>query len=332
MNKFLLFSLIIFVSCSNYYEINEPDVNVSTENHTYMQGEPVEFQFSGQSDYILFFSGEYDNDFRYRDVNRMFSAKLHLSFTTRTIASSSIETIRNPAYTAISYSSDFNGCYDLSSMNSANWTDITERFILPDANKTVPKGNVEEVSTGAIDISDCFLFSEKPIYIRFHYNVQKYDKQKMNGRTTIQIKDFAINSISEEGAIPIYQIDQINWGFVEGETWAAPENNGKTYLPGEYDNVQFQSEWAPNESREIWAIAGPIYQDDMSSGFDLAKCIKVVADPMLKTFKYTYTQEGTFNPTFVAINSNFNGKKEIVLSTTLNIIPSEGSIIQPDYE
>ena len=165
--------------------------------------------------------------------------------------------------------------------------------------------------------------------------MKNYEEHKL-GRTTIRIEKLSIDSIMDDNKVHMLDMDQMPWGLVKGETWEKVNsegkgNNGKTYVPGESQNhVQFQTEWAPYFDREAWAIAGPIYLSDVNTGRDEAKCIKVVADPKMTEFQYTYSHAGAYNPTFVAINSNYSGRSESVKSCSLNLVISGGSIIQPE--
>lgn len=64
---FLLPLILLVITACNKKEVTEPDFNVSTSQTTFKAGEPVDFQFSGNPDYITFYSGEAGREYQYRD-------------------------------------------------------------------------------------------------------------------------------------------------------------------------------------------------------------------------------------------------------------------------
>lgn len=323
----LLCGCLFAAGCEGDYKIETPDFGVVPLNRVCKVGEPVAFSLSGSADFVLFYSGEFGNDYTYRDRERLTPARMMLSFDTKASTSGNARRF-NPAYTPVSYSTDFNGQYDLENMHAATWTDISPCFAFPDPGEQVSAVNgAVTVSSGSVDITDYFPQKDAPIYLRFRYKVNRYENSI--GRTTILISNFFINGRTAGGEVPIYSITDLDWHFVEEESWAGA--TGTTRLPGTQANLQFQCQWNTAQDREIWAVAGPVRMaDDVNSGVEPAVCIKVVADPDLRSYSYVYTSPGTYRATFVAANANVGGRKEVVKQFTLTVIEDSGGITPPE--
>ena len=330
----LLLGLIVSACSKQDYKIETPSFNVVPQKVVCKVGEPIVFDMSGSADLVMFYSGEFGNDYAYHDRGRLTQARMNLSFETQATTSGSARRF-NPAYTPVSYSTDFNGVCDFENMNAAQWNDISSMFEFPPVDGMVDVNNGKMVvASGNGDLTDLFPSQETPIYLRFYYKVNKYEAASGIGRTAIKISNFNINGITQTGSIPLYSISDIPWDTVRAESWnTVTSGNDKTYFPPQRDYLQFQCEWNAQQDRELWMIAGPIYMaEEINSGVEPAVCIKAVADPDLHTYSYSYTTPGTYKPTFVAANSSVYGRREVVKQFEVVVLEDAGSIAPPTDE
>lgn len=324
----ILLSLLAGMSCQKAYEITPPKFEVSAGNTVYKVGEPVVFNIKSDADIVLFYSGEFGNDYNYKDVDRYTPASMRISFDLKQTISGDAQTL-NPEVLPISYSTDYNGEYTEESLDSAQWTDLTSRFTFPAPGYRVPvKNGSITTSNKSIDINDCFN-EGKPIYLRFDYKVKKYDGTDKVGRTTVQFSNFLIQGHTEFDDILIHSIKDLQWGFVKRASWTGA--NDRSSLPGAQEMLTMNCEWNPSQDRELVAIAGPISKaEDVNSGMEASVPIKELSDPDITTYSHTYTKPGVYDVVFVAINTNVYGKKNVVKHIPVTIHEDKGKIIDPE--
>jgi hypothetical protein len=65
---FAALSLLFFSHCEKV-ETADPDFDVVAERATYRAGEEISFNFTGNADFLVFYSGETGNDYRHRSGN-----------------------------------------------------------------------------------------------------------------------------------------------------------------------------------------------------------------------------------------------------------------------
>lgn len=319
---------VLAISCQEGYKITEPVFDVEPESHTVKVGEPVVFNINCRADIVSFYSGEFGNDYAYKDKERLTPATANISFDLKQTVSGDAQLL-NPAIVPISFSTDFNGVYDVENMEAATWSDITDRFSFPAEDYHIPtKNGSVTTSNKAVDINDCF---EKglPIYLRFRYFLKKYDSTAKVGRTTVQIMNFSIDGHTDFADVQMYPMTGIGWNFVKMSSWTGASD--KSSLPGAQASLTMNCEWNPSQDREIYAIAGPIEKAaDVNSGIETSVPLKVLSDPDLTTYSYSFDKPGSYDVVFVAKNTNINGKREVVRHVSILVVEDGGSIVPPE--
>jgi hypothetical protein len=325
MNKYLICAICLcsLLGCRKLYEkVDEVDVNVSTEYITYKVGQTVDFIFEGTSDFITFYSGEKGREYAYKDKDRIIQTEMSMSFSTTT--SSGTSGYPNPASVPISYSTDFSGEYTVDAINKATWIDITNKFDIP------TDTGISKYS-GELNITNLFNDPKKPIYLMFHYKVNKYNETlyggKGNGRTQWNFGSLKINGIADGVSQVMYDIISGGWQIV-----LDPSFEGATSLPDiSSSRILLRSEYRPSQDRECWAVSGPITKMDfINNGPDYGLGIKSVSDATLKKYSYVYKEPGEYTVTFVAANANVYDRKEVVRQIKINVIEDSGSIESPE--
>ena len=298
--------------------LDDVDFDVSLDTETFKVGEPVRFHFTGNPDFIIFYSGEKGNDYAYKDTDRITDSEMTFSFSTTTTAGT--PGIPNPSHIPVCYSTDFSGEYTEEAVRAATWIDITDRFTMP------TDTGITALLSGDVNVTEYFSDPETPLYFSFHWIVQPYDAAIKNGRTQWNIQATKFSGIAGESVSTLYDFADINWKLVSAASF-----EGATSLPDiNASRILFRSEFRPAVSRECWAVSGPIYRmDQINDGPDFGVGIKAMAEASLNSYAYTYTEPGDYEIVFVAANANVYGRKEIIRKVSVRIIEDEGGITPP---
>ncbi len=306
------------VSCTSEEEtVDAPQFTATAPGGVFKVGEPVVFQFEGNPDFITFYSGEAGNAYDYRNQDRIGPAVPTLSFLEHTMAGT--QGLPNPAYAPIFYSVDFDGDYTEAGVRRATWVDLSRNFNYPtDTNQDVPSGTMY--------IDDLFPKDGSPLYLMFHYAVQKHTGK--NGRTEIRIMNFRINGITAAGTIALYNHQSAGFQFVFAESYL---KNNVTQTPAVGSSyLQLRTDFKPLADMEFWTVSDGLYcPDKVNTGPDMGVGIKAVADPTMTTYSHTYNKPGEYTVTFVAANSKVYGRKEVVREMKITVVDDQGGITPP---
>src|SRR5690606_29211857 len=112
----LLFSCFLLTACTKV-EVVEPDFEVTTTASTYKVNEEVVFNFTGDPDQLVFYSGEVLNDYAFKDGRILEANGLTASF------SSHVAYGTHPDLLSVWVSTDFNGKYTIEDVHAATWKD-----------------------------------------------------------------------------------------------------------------------------------------------------------------------------------------------------------------
>lgn len=323
MKYLLLFSAfaVLTTGCrKNLDDVDDVHFDVSLEAETFKVGEPVRFHFSGNPDFIIFYSGEKGNDYAYKDTDRITDSEMTFSFSTTTTAGTAGNP--NPSHVPVCYSTDFSGEYTEEAVRAATWIDITDRFTMP------TDTGISALLSGDVNVTEYFSDPEIPLYFSFHWVVEPYDAAINNGRTQWNIQATKVNGIAGESVSTLYDFADMRWQIVQAASF---EGTPSKSLPDvNASRILFRSEFQPTVSRECWAVSGPIYRmDQINDGPDFGVGIKAMAEASLSSYAYTYTEPGDYEITFVAANANVYGRKEVIRKVSVRIIEDEGGITPP---
>ena len=206
MKYLLLFSAfaVLTTGCrKNLDDVDDVHFDVSLEAETFKVGEPVRFHFSGNPDFIIFYSGEKGNDYAYKDTDRIMDSEMTFSFSTTTTAGTAGNP--NPSHVPVCYSTDFSGEYTEEAVRAATWIDITDRFKMP------TDTGITALLSGDVNVTEYFSDPESPLYFSFHWVVEPYDAAIKNGRTQWNIQATKFNGIAGESVSTLYDFADIHW-------------------------------------------------------------------------------------------------------------------------
>lgn len=297
---------LALASCSKDIKLTNgtPDFDISVAGTTFKAGDPVEFLFSGNAGLISFYSGEVLREYAFKDGRVEPIGTVTLSFTSAVTGGTQTNQL------AVVASTNFNGNYnDFPSIQSATWEDITSRFLLGTS--------ATFRASGAGDISD-ILVKGKPLYLAFKYVTEP--QTTAGAARTWMVQALSLTGNTRAGSLLLADMSNANFIINKevADTSTVPRSSVSTtrvtMLGNNFD--------AANDPRhEIWAITKAINIDNIDLGPDRPLPIKGIADPMLRSYSYKFTKEGTYKVSFIAANVNIDEAKEVIKQMEIVITP-----------
>ena len=315
--------LFLSAGCEQANIYSEVDFNVRLDpSNTYVAGEPVRFNISGNPDNLLFYSGEIGHAYQYRDryevpVEQVTSIVLDMNIEHRYGE-------KDHSALEIYYTNEFPGLNgndaqaDVALVKGmyeggmSGWTKV-------DFEDPGPKADVTfQVQTG--NMKDCV----DNLCIAFHWNPSEntvnndhkipMDTYRINGIMTIECEGMNpqqrdLKSLMGQAIIfdhdPVYWMDQGNGSIrIQDGTWDV------IFQGGYYDEIKHDCNG--------WLFSVP--QAFNVSEPDQGLVIKNIQN-YLDTYEYTFTEPGTYTVTFVGTNSNYIDESRDVQEFEINIVP-----------
>lgn len=316
MKKFIAFTAaaVILTSCEDsFYKVNSlAEFTVTTEKEVYKVGERVEFKLGSDADFVAFYSGETGYDYKYKIADRLYPDKMLLSFSTATYPDNGT----NPRSGRFMYSRDFPGVYEPDWIRMSTWHDITDRIVYPLPSPT----NYILYDTDNIEIQD--LFDEDdlsaPIYFCWWFETKiETEDGSSPVRNRFRIDNWRIHG--ENTGMDFYSFAQSGFVMVEGVGCDVEPH--ATYYPRVTDKyIVWDGTSKPTVYKDGWAISKPIYySENINAGKDASVMIKTIGDPAKKSHNHYYSEPGTYEVVFEAINQNARNRAEAIARTTVTI-------------
>ncbi len=312
----ILSLILVFFSCSKEIDLVEPELNVTVSSSTVKKGEPVKFNIEGNPDIITFFSGEIGRDYEYVNKERILPLdEVNLSFQSqvRTQGGSAGYCQDDQFHILISNNLEFNGNTRADSMmniSNAIWTDLTDKFTLCplECKSTTPYTYSEQFDV--FDLIDL----DKPLFIAFKY-INRSNAE--NGNATIwRFQSFSLSAKTEAGVVSLLNQGTANWQpFYVAEKWGANafSNSGS--------QVTLRGLTANSEYNELWCVSKAVNVENVNLGREYGIAIKSLSDIPLKSYEYTFEKEGVYTVTFLGVNANISGKKQIESKLQITVTP-----------
>lgn len=314
MKKIFLPVILAFIAISCSQEVvYEIDYTVSLDpENTYKAGEPVKFNFKGDVDNIVFYSGETGHQYQYRnryevDAQAVKSAALKLDYQARYGDAGALE---------VWVSNSFEGL---------SGTDATADKALI---KSIVDGGMQgwerlQYDEGA---STIWTSQDYPVdnymssfSIAFHWCPKDYTKTQrtywINGELNLSLEGLDPQSVafSSLDFVSVMMNDEIEDPYIKNN------GNGSIVLnkPTTADII-FQGIGANKLPYAIdgWVISKPTALNKVDN--DKGQVIKNLQN-YLHSFEYTWNEPGTYTVTFAGSNSNYAGSshKETEITVTI---------------
>ncbi len=297
-------ALLGMLSCNKVNVESPDDFNVALQGTTFSVNDSVRFTLQGNPDNILFYSGEKGFEYEKRNVFTADGGIPQMQFIGNVNFGDLSIANRN---LSVLVSTDFNGNYNAAGVQSATWTDITSRAILPAAVNT-------NTASGIINLSDLKV-DQKPIYVAFRYVSQSPATLKQRQWT---ISGFQFNTQFPDGRTFANANSMYTGGFGTvdlagaADTWTRPTSVTST-------NIQKKGLDPGVEADDDWSItkAFDISKANRSTG-EVLKHISYLTPP---AYAYKYAAPGTYKVVFVAQNSIKGTTKEVVREFNITVTP-----------
>ncbi|WP_169305612.1 DUF5017 domain-containing protein [Sphingobacterium alkalisoli] len=292
---------IVFCACSRD-TLMDPVVEVTTDKQTYNVNDSVEFRFSGYADMITFYSGESGQEYKHRNRVELEGGDLILNIETQVLYGIQADNLK------LFMSTDFSGQYNKEGMESATWTDISNRLTFGTANA----GGV-----GVRTISDYASVADlveagKPVYFAFRY-VGLPSTTGAAQQRTWRIYQFNVqNKFSETEIIPV--TDRINAGWT-AVTINDPANKGIWFLTNA--TMTYYNPESNLEDVEKWIVTKRFDPNRVSP--DNGVAIKKYPDDDMSIYKYAFSEPGEYEVSFVFVNGNYKGAKEQIKTVKVTV-------------
>jgi hypothetical protein len=291
-----LMCLFIISACTKI-SVNAPDFNVSTTKVTYKVGDSVVFKISGNVQNIVFYSGESNKNYEYRNRN-LATGTPQLVFT------SYLQTPGEPNTLQLLASTNFNGTYDATNIAAATWTDITSRASL--------STGADNTTSGTVNLTDFLTDDNKPLYLAYRYQGLFNATLK---QPTWTIRTFNVNNVLPDGSYLISSIDNIGWFAVDYKNptivWGIA-STGQISING-------TTTGSTNDDNDDWIVSKPLNLKKTIP--DAGLPIQNLGSAVVNSYSYIYTAPGTYKVYFRAFNSSIDDQDEIIREITLTVTP-----------
>lgn len=285
--------LLLVMACTKT-TVEAPQFNVTTTSNTFKAGDTVQFHLEGDPNLIMFYSGEKGHEYRYKNRTLLAGGSINMSF------SSHVQFGSQPNNLQVWVSNDFTGNYTAEGIAAAKWTDISDRFTYATTTTFVGSGekNIDDVIVPA-----------KPFYIAFKFVGQASTPASQR---TWRISKFSLQaSYPENINNTLATQTTAGWNFV---SVANPDNV--------WDFTGSDIIFRPKSSliySEDWAITGAFNPDQTNP--DTGDVVKGYSDNNVSTHRYVFAQPGNYKVSFVAVNSEVYGHKELIREVDITIVP-----------
>lgn len=315
MNKKILIyaiGLLLLVACDNSLNCVDVDFSVSASSVVVCPGDTVTFNFDGNPDYIVFWSGEQfsDYDFRYGRTLRA-GVEYDLVFNSQVLKGS------QPGQLSLLVSNDFNGDYDdYENIIRTKWIDMTPEMAWASGK--------DGVSSGKLSLTD-YLTDDQNLYLAFRYRTK--NQAEYGVASNWVIGDLNIfNGTEDFGDVVLY--DMSNAGFRVVDPFMRTETAGNCAVSGSL--LSFMGPLGVEDSSgqlvyplmesEQWIISSPLKPSDIiEMGPDRPKAIKGFTQKRVSTYTHVYNEPGVYKAVFVASTQTISDKSEVIKSIEIEV-------------
>lgn len=316
LNMLLFLVPVLALSCKHevVYDI---DYSISLDkSNTYEVGTPVRFNFSGEVDNIVFYSGETGHRYEFRnryEVSReaVKEASLQIDYQAR---------YGDPGAMEVWISKEFAGLSGTdAAADKATVKAMTEGNMAGWERLEYQEGASQKWTTQKYPLNEYM----SSFAIAFHWNPKDNKKTQrsywINGGITLDLEGMKPSTINFSGLdfVTVMMNDEIEDPYMKNN------GNGSIILnKPSTATLIFQGIGANALPYAIdgWVISKATPLNKVAN--DKGVAIKNLQN-YLHTFEYTWTEPGTYTVTFVGTNSNYAGASQDVKEMTITIFDSK---------
>lgn len=314
MKRLYMFVSALAVLCGCQHDvIEEVEFNVTLdEGNTYFAGEGVRFNFTGNMENIVFYSGEAGSEYRYHDrynvpVESIKAAQLSMSITSQYSA--------NIGVLDCWITDQFDGLWgddgeadrkiieSLTSSEMEGWTKV---------------GYVDPKNGGTVDLTADILSLSDNFCIAFHWHPSKANNQsqrtyRVNGEIELDVEGLGETKM-DFGSLnftPVMMNEQ-------RDAYIQDKADGEIALYDANFDIWFRGCNSTKFDYDLdgWVISRPRPLNKVLN--DKGLVVKNVQNYM-NSYEYVFEEPGTYKVAFVATNGNYQGSYSVVKEITVHI-------------
>ncbi|WP_164735252.1 DUF5017 domain-containing protein [Pseudoflavitalea rhizosphaerae] len=290
---YIVLLTLLITSCAKV-KTPEPNLSITTSSNTYKAGDTVTFNFAGNPDNIIFYSGEIGHNYEYRkrtkapnDLQIQFK-----SFVSFGVIAQNLQ---------LMVSNNFNGIADQENLEKATWTDISHLATW--------SAGADQVNSGVISLKPYEGNDENSVmHVAFRYT----DTQKTEGQNRWVIRTFSADNVTPEGS-------STNLAVMSTAGWKAVSiKNPATVWTITSAQLLMYGGNATQPDNEDWVITKAF--DSKTVQPDAGIALKNISKT-LDSYKYVFNTPGTYRVVFETSAVRYNGENRKVNELTLTITP-----------
>lgn len=316
---YLLLACCLLAACTRD-DVEDIKFGVRVEKNENMN---VTFSFTGDPDYIAFYSGDFENNYAHIDRSQVELAELELSCHVR------------QQYTDLSYlneevvfayiSEDFSGIYTTEELSKATWKPISGRESHRLSVPVPTSANVVDVSS-SIDLAQ-FVGLDKSFYIAFQYNAAgraAIPAANANGnyitRPRVDVTELTLRRQDVNGQDFYTKETSTEWGF----RIIYQESVGTNYQLTDGGFIMQPSKGYVDDTTKkendevVWFVSKLLNPKEVEPDRGIA--IKSIEGP-LKSYTHTYRNPGDYTATFIATNANLWESQQQIETVKITVNP-----------
>lgn len=315
MKRTIILTAALMAFCACQHDIvRETDFNVTLDaENTYVVGEPVRFNFTGEVDNIIFYSGETGSQYKYKDrytvpAEDVLAANLDMDFQARYGLAGALEIWVSSTFEGLNGE---DGAADRATIKAMvdggmqGWTKLDYQ-----------EGASTKWTEQMFDLS---AYVEN-FCIAFHWCPPQFDQTQrtywINGKLSLDLAgtDPTVMDISELAFTTVMMNEEIEDPYKKnagnGSIILNNPNTGALIFQGVGGN-------ALTYCLDGWAISKPAPLNRVAN--DKAVVIKNLQNYM-HTYEYVWEKPGTYEVVFVGTNSDYLSATSEIKTITVNII------------
>ncbi len=305
-------ALSLSLAACNDLDPEDVDFNVTPERTTVKAGEPAVFHFDGNPNFITVFTGEEGHKYEYRNRTELEQKDIvsaSLSFTLNSQYGTQKDALR------VLLGNDFPGLTQKDTVADGNtirqyaWNDVTEACGIQDGKKVDVTYDLTDYLGG--------------MTLAFHFTGQTGSTQR-----TITINNLIVKTVLQNGTSVETKAEGLNFLAYDMIPSNPEENAYKmitsgTKIKGTWlmndiaaNQIQIQGGTPTALDNDDWLISTPMQLNACTP--DLGEVVKDI-NRRVDRFEHVFQVPGTYTVTFLAGNTNAEGKKEVVKQLTIEV-------------
>lgn len=311
---------VLFSGCTQDDILFEADYNITLDpDNTYIAGDPVVFNISGQIDNLLFYSGETGSEYQFKDrysipLDNIDKATLHLEV----LAQYGNYNDGMNVY----YSNSFSG---LARTDASGDRETLAKIDLSTWNEVDLWSAVGDEANGKTGVADIDITDMKENFsLAFHWHPTQGDDKKsaqrtykVNGKLTVATKDYG--TIETDLNEFLFTTVMMNEEIPLDSVYVNSYGNGSIRFDDAANDINFQGVSGGILDYDIdgWCVSVPMDLNSIPN--DKGTVVKNLQNYM-DSFSYTWNEPGTYKVVFVGRNANYIGSSELVKEMTVTIL------------